>query len=287
MIPSDPAPACDQPSRNLAPGTDGPARGSRTTARGTLYCIPTPIGDASSAQDCLPAGTLDRLRDLQVFVAENARSARRFLRQADATRDLQTTRITELNGHTPAAELPGLLAPLLAGEDMGLLSEAGCPGIADPGADLVALAQSHGLTVVPLTGPCSLVLALMASGLTGQKFAFVGYVPAEREARELALRALERRSAHDGESILMIETPYRAQALFDSLLTVLAPGTRLCLAREIGEPAGTTRTRTVAAWRQQRPALGRERVVFLLLAERQLQRTAGTSKPLRKVRPIA
>ena len=223
--------------------------------KGRLFCIPTPIGESRSAVQVLPLDTLERIRELSTFVAESAKLARRFLRQVDAERDLPATRIFELNEHTPEAELESLLKPLLEGQDLGLLSDAGCPGIADPGADLVALAQQHGIRVIPLIGPCSIVLSLMASGMNGQRFSFVGYVPAERELRERELRSLEKRSAQYSESIMMIETPYRARALLESLLLVLAPETRLCVAHEIGEPGENIVSRPVALWRQQPPDL--------------------------------
>ncbi len=249
---------------------------------GRLFCIPTPIGEARSAAQVLPADTLERVREIKQFVAENAKSARRFLKQVDPQRELQTTRIDELNEHTPATALPALLRPLLDGLDVGLLSDAGCPGIADPGAELVALAQQHSIRVVPLIGPCSLVLSLMASGLNGQRFAFVGYVAAERDQRERELRALEQRSANFSETILMIETPYRAKGLLDSLLLVLAAQTRLCVAHELSEPTERIVSRPVALWRNQPPELPKGRAVFLLQAA--VQRNIGVSKPLRRER---
>lgn len=250
--------------------------------KGRLFCIPTPIGESRSATQVLPVDTLERVRELSIFVAESAKSARRFLRQVDATRDLPATRIFELNEHTAATELEALIRPLLEGQDLGLLSDAGCPGIADPGAELVALAQQNGIRVIPLTGPCSIVLTLMASGMNGQRFAFVGYVPAERELRERELRSLEKRSSTNAESIVMIETPYRATALLDSLLLVLAAETRLCVAHEISEPGESILSRPVAQWRKNPPELPKGRAVFLMQAE--FQRNKGTSKPVRNER---
>lgn len=249
---------------------------------GRLFCIPTPIGETRTARQVLPMDTLERVRELNFFVAESAKNARRFLRQVDPDRNLPATQIAELNEHTPETELNALIKPLMDGFDLGLLSDAGCPGVADPGANLVWLAQSRGIRVVPLIGPCSIVLSLMASGMNGQRFAFVGYVAAEREQRERELRLLEKRSATHSESIIMIETPYRARALLDSLLLVLAPQTRLCVAHEIGEAAENLVSQTVAGWRQKPPELSKGRAVFLLQAV--FQRNTGASKPLRSDR---
>lgn len=250
---------------------------------GQLICIPTPIGESLCATEVLPASTIARISVVHDFVAENARNARRFLRSIDAERDLQETRIVELNQHTVGADLPAMLAPLLAGRDLGLLSDAGCPGIADPGADLISLAQDRGVRVVPLIGPSSLVLALMASGLNGQRFAFVGYVASDRTHREQELRALEQRSARNSETILMIETPYRAAALLQSMVATLSANTRLCVAYEIGEPGESVVTRPIAKWRARSGDLPKGRAVFLMLAE--TQRTTGTSRPVRSQRP--
>ncbi len=250
--------------------------------KGRLFCIPTPIGESRSALQVLPTDTLERVRELSIFVAESAKIARRFLRQVDADRDLPATRILELNEHTAANELETLILPLLEGHDLGLLSDAGCPGIADPGADLVALAQQHGIRVIPLIGPCSIVLSLMASGMNGQRFSFVGYVPAERDLRERELRNLERRSATNSESIVMIETPYRTRALLESMFGVLSPETRLCVAHEIGEPGESILSQPVSLWRKNPPELPKGRAVFVLQAE--FQRIKGTSKPVLKDR---
>ena len=250
--------------------------------RGRLFCIPTPIGESRSALQVLPPDTLERVRELSIFVAESAKIARRFLRQVDADRDLPATRILELNEHTAANELETLLQPLLQGHDLGLISDAGCPGIADPGAELVAQAQKHGIRVIPLIGPCSIVLSLMASGLNGQRFGFVGYVPAERDHRERELRSLERRSATNSESIVMIETPYRARALLESMLAVLSPQTRLCIAHEIGEPGESILSQPISLWRKKSPEFPKGRAVFVLQAE--FQRNQGASKPVPKDR---
>ena len=231
-----------------------------------LYCIPTPIAESRAALDQLPADTVKQVRTLNYFVAENAKSARRFLKQIDPLRDIQATVIRELNEHTPVTEVEAMLQPIVAGADGGLLSEAGCPGIADPGALLVALAHRKQVTVVPLIGPCSIVLALMASGLNGQRFSFMGYLPAQPEARERELKLLERRSAQFGETVLWIETPYRAAAMLSSMLRCLQPQTRVSVCSELTGELESIQTQTVAQWKKQAPVLAKARVVFGLLA---------------------
>jgi len=227
-----------------------------------LYAIPTPLG--GSPQDALPAPALARVRELQDFVAENAKSSRAFLGAAGVNpRDV---RIAELNEHTPAGEVPRLLGPLREGRPLGLLSEAGCPAIADPGAALVEAAHAAGFRVVPLVGPSAITLALMASGLEGQRFAFCGYLPREPAERKQRIKQLEQRSRREHETEIFIETPYRNDALVGALLETCAPGTRLCIAADLTLPAESIRTRAVADWRRSRPSLGKRPAVFLLLA---------------------
>ena len=234
---------------------------------GCLYLIPTPLGSDQDPARTLPPATLEVIARLDYFVAENARSARAVLKRLPLATTLQQLEISELSEHTREADLPALLAPVLAGRDAGVLSEAGCPAVADPGSSLVALAHAHGVRVVPLVGPSSLLLALMASGLDGQRFAFAGYVPVAPAERAQRLRALERRSAVEHETEILIETPYRVQALFDTALESLAPGTRLGLASDLTLQSEQTRSMTVARWRELRPTLAATPTVFTLLAE--------------------
>ncbi|MDR3352100.1 MAG: SAM-dependent methyltransferase [Zoogloeaceae bacterium] len=233
--------------------------------RGTFYLIPVPLGAASPPEAVLPPPVLETLRGLRHFVVENAKSARAFLKGAAMPTPLQSLSLAELNEHTPAAMLPALLAPIREGHDLGLLSEAGCPAVADPGAALVALAQAESLRVVPCVGPSALLLALMASGLEGQRFAFHGYLPARAEARRSAIRKLEAASRARDETQLFIETPYRNQALFATLLETAHPDTRLCLAIDITLATESIQTRTIANWKRQPPPdLERRPTVFLL-----------------------
>ena len=236
------------------------------TTAGTLYLIPTPLGPSDDPMRVLPRSTIDLTVGLEYFVAEQARSARAVLGRLPMRRPLQALEIRELNRHTPEAELGALLAPLLAGRDAGLLSEAGCPAVADPGAALVALAHRAGVRVVPLIGPSSLLMALMSSGMNGQAFSFVGYVPVEHTLRAERLRALERRSADHGETVLVIETPYRNQALFDAMLETLRQETLVSVASELSLPGERIEARTVADWRRHRRELVREPTVFTLQA---------------------
>ena len=227
-----------------------------------LYAIPTPLG--GSVETSLPAGALAHIRELKDFVVENAKSARAFLGAAGVNpREVQ---ITELNQHTAAADVPRLLAPLRQGRRLGLLSEAGCPAIADPGAALVEAAHAEGFRVVPLVGPSAITLALMASGLEGQRFAFCGYLPRDALERARRIKALEQRSRREQETEIFIETPYRNDALLGALLETCAPATRLCVAADLTLATESIRTQAVADWRRSRPTLGKRPAVFLLLA---------------------
>jgi len=235
-------------------------------AAGVLWLIPTPLGPGSDPRRVLPADTLAAIEPLQYFIVENARSARAFLKAVGTRTALQALELCELSEHTPPHAIPALLAPLLAGRDAGLLSEAGAPAIADPGAALVAAAHAAGITVRPLPGPSSLLLALMASGLNGQRFAFAGYVPAQAEARARRLRELEQRSGREDESVLIIETPYRNQALLETALQVLAPATRLLVASDLSLPTERIEMDSIEAWRKAPCKLARVPTVFGLQA---------------------
>jgi 16S rRNA (cytidine1402-2'-O)-methyltransferase len=234
---------------------------------GVLYLLPTPLAD--SAVDTLPAATVAAARRIDDFLVEDAKSARAFLKAIAHPRPLQDLRIVEI-GHRPEpAAIDGWLAPLRAGRDAAIVSEAGCPGIADPGATLVARAHELGLRVRPLVGPSSLLLALMASGLNGQAFRFVGYLPQEPGALAQRLRALER-DARGGETQMWIETPYRNQRLFDAILATCAADTRLALAVDLTAAGETVQSKSIAAWQalpaSERPELHRRPAVFAILA---------------------
>ena len=232
--------------------------------RTALYCIPTPLGGLAS--DILPAATRLVIHELRHFVAENAKSARAFLSDAAVPGPISAIQISVLEQNVLPPAARSLLEPLRKGSPMGLISEAGCPAIADPGASLVEAAQREGFTVVPLVGPCSIVLALMASGLEGQRFTFCGYLPRKSEERRQAILSIVRRSRAERETQIFIETPYRNQAMVGALLESCDPGTRLCFASDLTLPGETVRTRTTEEWRRNPPDLAKRPTVFLLLA---------------------
>ncbi len=219
---------------------------------GTIYMLPTPIGDRP-VYDVLPEYNRAVMARLDYFIVENERTARRFLSRAGIGKPIDGLRIAELNEHTTPEQVAELLAPVLGGADAGVLSEAGLPGVADPGADLTALAHRHGIRVTPLVGPSSILLALMASGLNGQSFAFNGYLPVKHPERGQAIRRLEQRARTEGQSQLFIETPYRNLRLFDELTSLCADDTLLTVAADILQPDELIRTAPVRQWRGHAP----------------------------------
>ena len=228
---------------------------------GTLFLIPVALG-GDDAQSVLAPATTEIARRVNTFIAENAKSARAFLKSIRHPRPVQEIRIHLLDEHTGEREIGPLLALLLAGEDCGLVSEAGCPAVADPGSALVRRAHEAHVPVVPLVGPSSILLALMASGMDGQRFVFHGYLPVDKTERTRKLKALEQR-AHD-ETQIFIETPYRNAAMLQSLLEHCQDDTLLCLAADLTLPAGSVTTRAISQWKKKPPALDRRQVVFLL-----------------------
>ena len=231
----------------------------------SLYLIPSTLGDTDPSQ-VIPAGTLSRLAQIRIFVVEELRTARRFLSAAGLKGHIDELEFHILNEHTSPGEVESL-APLFGKGDVGLITEAGLPAVADPGAALVALCHSRGIRVVPLTGPSSLMLALMASGLDGQSFAFRGYLPAKTEERRAAIRRVERDSAQFRQTQIFIETPYRNDALLADLLSGLSGETALCVAADITLPTETIITRKVVEWkRTDNFKIGKRPCVFLILA---------------------
>jgi len=224
-----------------------------------LYAIPTPLGGA--AADALPQAAIETVRGLRDFAVENSKSARAFLAALQMPCPIRELHIVEIG--TDSATL---LAPLREGRSMGLLSEAGCPAIADPGAALVEAAHREGFRVVPLIGPSSITLALMASGLEGQRFAFCGYLPRDKSERERRIRELERRSRKERETEIFIETPYRNDALAAALLGACAPSTRLCVASDLTLPTESIATRAISEWQISGLKIGKRPTVFLIVA---------------------
>ncbi|MEO5933865.1 MAG: SAM-dependent methyltransferase [Duganella sp.] len=239
---------------------------------GTLFLIPNTLGETEALASVLPEQVQRITSQLDYFVAENAKTARAFLKLVNANhplaKPLQEITISELNVNTPAAALAGLLAPLLAGRDGGLVSEAGVPAVADPGADLVRLAHQHNIPVRPLVGPSSLLLAVMASGLNGQSFAFNGYLPTDAAQRATRIKELEARSRKEKQTQLFIETPYRNAAMLEALVAACAPSTLVCVATDLSLASETIRTMTAAQWKSAKaPDFHKKPTVFLLLAQ--------------------
>ena len=227
---------------------------------GILYAIPTPLG--GTAADALPAPALATLRSLRDFVVENAKTARAFLKDVELPCPIQDLRISTLENDVSLH-----VRTLMTGSSVGLLSEAGCPAIADPGALLVDAAHQAGIRVVPLIGPSSIVLALMASGLEGQRFAFCGYLPRDAEERRKKIKELEARSRRERATQIFIETPYRNEPMLSALLENCAPATRLCVASDLTMITEAIKTASIADWRKASPRIGKRPTVFLLLAQ--------------------
>jgi 16S rRNA (cytidine1402-2'-O)-methyltransferase len=233
---------------------------------GTLYLIPVTLGDDNISK-VIPADVLSLAQQLDTFVVESEKSARHFLSTIKTIKPVRELTLNLLNEHTEDKDVAGLLAPLLAGKDVGLMSDAGCPGIADPGAKLVELAHQKGVRVVPFVGPSSIVLSLMASGLNGQQFAFLGYLPIDKALRNQKLKEIEKRSLSHKETQLFIETPYRNQHMLEAILAVCQPNTRLCVACDISLSTEMIITKTIASWKKNPlPELHKRPTVFLLLA---------------------
>ena len=232
---------------------------------GTLYMLPVTLGSDNIAT-ALPPEVLAIAQLLHIFVVENEKTARRMLGLIKTSKPLRQLTLFTLNEHTPETELPILLAPLLAGHDVGLMSESGCPGIADPGAQLAALAHRNGIRVAPLVGPSSIVLALMASGFNGQRFTFLGYLPSDKFTRVQRLKEIEKNAQKRDETQIFIETPYRNQHMLDDILANCAPTTGLCIARNISLSGELIVSKTIAQWKKtELPDLQKQPTVFLIL----------------------
>lgn len=233
------------------------------TVRVALYLIPSAMSDGP-VSDVIPEGNLAIIRGIRHFVVENVRTVRRFLRRCDRTIDIDSLEFTVLDEHTPATEIPAMLAPLAEGHPVGVISEAGCPAVADPGADLVAVAQTRGYEVVPLVGPSSIILSLMGSGFNGQSFAFTGYLPYESKARSARLRELEQRVRRENQTQIFIETPYRNNRLIAELSSVLPGNMRLCVASDITGPSQSIITLPLSAWARRKYDYDKIPTIFLL-----------------------
>lgn len=234
-------------------------------SKGKLYLIPSPLGENDPAE-VIPAPVLNSLAGFRTFVVEEVRTARRYLSRAGLKGRIGELEFHELNEHTDATTIEGYLKLFENGNDVALISEAGLPAVADPGAQLVALAHNHDIEVVPAVGPSSLMLALMASGLNGQSFAFCGYIPAKTDERRSRLRTLEKVSAQLKQTQIIIETPYRNDSLFADILATCSPNTRVCVAANITMPDAFIKTRKVSGWKKEQLTIGKRPCVFLILA---------------------
>lgn len=231
---------------------------------GTLFLIPAPLGDESIAW--LPEAERAKVLHLTRFVVEAEKTARKHLKALGVSAPIRELAMSTLNEHTPAANVAALLQPLLDGHDLGLISEAGCPAVADPGAQLVALAHERGLRVEPLIGPSSILLALMASGANGQCFAFHGYLPVDAADKAKIVKELELRSRQRNETQVFIETPYRNNALLQQLRDTLSPATRLAVACDLTLPSQTIVSRRVKDWPKDAPDLHKRPAIFIIHA---------------------
>jgi 16S rRNA (cytidine1402-2'-O)-methyltransferase len=229
-----------------------------------LYLIPVTLGPTSIEQ-VLPSYNHDIIMGIRHFIVENVRSSRRFLRQVDREFPIDDSEFYEMGKHSDERSFSQYLQPLRDGKPMGVISEAGCPAVADPGADIVAIAQRQNLRVIPLVGPSSMIMAVMGSGLNGQSFAFNGYLPVETSDRAKALKALETRAWNEHQTQLFIETPYRNLKMFQTLLATLRPQTRLCIAAGITTEDEYIHTHTIAEWKKTTlPDLSKVPAIFLI-----------------------
>ncbi|MBQ8270995.1 MAG: SAM-dependent methyltransferase [Bacteroidaceae bacterium] len=228
-----------------------------------LYLLPVTLGD-TPINKVLPQYNAEIISGIRHFIVEDVRSARRFLRAVDAHFDIDGSQFFELNKHTSPADISGFLKPLQEGKPMGVISEAGCPAVADPGADVVAIAQRKGLKVVPLVGPSSIILSVMASGFNGQSFAFHGYLPIKPDERARKLRKLEQCVYGENQTQLFIETPYRNNKMLEDILNNCRPQTKLCVAANLTCSDEYVRTFTVKEWRSRVPDLTKIPCIFLL-----------------------
>lgn len=231
---------------------------------GKLYLLPVPLGDDASPKDVLPQTVEKSIEFIDHYIVENEKTARRFIKAIFPAKKQPELKLSVLNKHTEPSAHSGFLQPCMEGKNVGLMSEAGCPGVADPGAAIVKLAHEKGIQVVPLVGPSSILLAMMASGMNGQSFAFNGYLPIDKGEKKSALKNFEKLSQDKNQSQLFIETPYRNNKLMEDLLAILQPGTHLCIAADITLPTEYIKTKTVAQWKKEKPDLHNRPCIFIV-----------------------
>jgi 16S rRNA (cytidine1402-2'-O)-methyltransferase len=234
------------------------------TPPGKLYLLPVPLGDDTDPKEVLPQTVERSIEFIDYYIVENEKTARRFIKAILPTKKQPDLKLSVLNKHTEPKEHLEFIQPCLEGRNVGLMSEAGCPGVADPGAAIVKIAHEKGIQVVPLVGPSSILLAIMASGMNGQSFAFNGYLPIDKSDKKSALKNLEKLSQDKKQSQLFIETPYRNNKLLEDILQVLQPATHLCIACDITLPTEYIKTKTVAQWKKEKIDLHNRPCIFIL-----------------------
>ena len=231
---------------------------------GKLYLLPVPLGDDAEPNTVLPETVARSIEFIDHYIVENEKTARRFIKAILPSKKQPELKLSVLNKHTQPSEHAFFLQPCMEGHNVGLMSEAGCPGVADPGAAIVKLAHEKNIQVVPLVGPSSILLAMMASGMNGQSFAFNGYLPIDKGDKKNALKNFEKLSQDRNQSQLFIETPYRNNKLTEDLLQILSPQTHLCIAADITLPSEFIKTKTVAQWKKEKPDLHNRPCIFII-----------------------
>jgi len=233
---------------------------------GKLYLLPTTLGD-NDPLEVLPASVQNQMAKIDYFIVENEKTARRSIKKLVPAKSQPSLKLSLLNKHTDPAEIPSFLEPCKNGIDVGLLSEAGCPGVADPGADVVRIAHNEGIQVVPMVGPSSILLAMMGSGMNGQNFAFNGYLPIDKAERKNEIKSLEKLSLEKNQAQLFIETPYRNNKMLEDLVKNLQPGTRLCVACDITLSTEFIVTKPIFEWAKTKVDLHKRPTIFILQKE--------------------
>lgn len=236
------------------------------TQKGKIFLIPAPLGEDAHAET-MPISVKDKIEELDYFIAENEKTARRYIKQISPNKSQPNLKFWILNKHTESSEIPSFLNACLDGIDMGLLSEAGCPGIADPGAEVVRIAHEKEIQVVPLVGPSSILLTMMSSGLNGQNFAFHGYLPIDKNEKKQHIKRLERISLEQNQAQIFIETPYRNEKFFEDLKQNLHPSTKLCIGCEVTQKSEYIKTKTIAEWKKIKPDLHKKPAIFIFQKE--------------------
>ena len=231
---------------------------------GKLYLLPVPLGPDADPSMVLPDTVARCIEFIDYYIVENEKTARRFIKAIQPAKKQPELKISVLNKHTDPAEYYDFINPCLEGKNVGLMSEAGCPGVADPGADIVKIAHEKGIQVIPLVGPSSILLAVMASGMNGQSFAFNGYLPIDKGEKKNALKNFEQLSHNKNQSQLFIETPYRNNKLLEDILNTLQPATHLCIAADITLPTEYIKTKTAAQWKREKIDLHNRPCIFII-----------------------